>query len=323
LHSITGWLGAFAAFSASVTWAFASTRYAQLSQQAGAVRVNLLRSLCAAALWLGALAVMEGSSSLHAIDAAHTLLLAGSIVCSYAIGDSVFYAAATRAGVSVALAVATIYPLWAALYGALFHGESFGAWRVLGVIGCVAGIAALLAQTQRAAGAGTPRRAPLGVVLALLTSLFWAGNAVFLKLGAEGLSLYQANAVRFSFGALLLAAQLPFKLGRGRIEEGGDQSAHSLALSRRERGSEERVGMWQLLRRLWLPLLADTGVGSIAFAYGITHTDLALGATLSSLSPLVALPIAATIGGERVTLGKVAAVTVTVGGVVLLVAAPG
>jgi drug/metabolite transporter (DMT)-like permease len=81
--------------------------------------------------------------------------------------------------------------------------------------------------------------------------------------------------------------------------------------------------MWQLLRRLWLPLLADTGVGSVAFTYGITHTDLALGATLSSLSPLVALPIAAALGSERVTLGKIVAVSITVGGVVLLVAASG
>jgi drug/metabolite transporter (DMT)-like permease len=80
--------------------------------------------------------------------------------------------------------------------------------------------------------------------------------------------------------------------------------------------------MWQLARRLWLPLLADTGLGSVAFAYGITHTDLALGATLSSLSPLVALPIAAVLGTERVTLGKVIAVSITVGGVVLLVTAP-
>jgi drug/metabolite transporter, DME family len=319
LDSTTGSLGAFAAFTASVTWAFASARYAQMSERAGPVRVNLLRALTAAALWQGALAVSEGPLALARVDAPHALLLAGSIVCSYAIGDSVFYAAATRAGLSVALAIATVYPLWAALYGALFRGEPFGALRVCGLLACVAGIAALLVQTHRQRVVPA-KGALLGIALALLTSLFWAGNAVFLKLGAQGLSLYQTNAVRFSFGALLLMAQLPLKLHSPRVEVPAKPPGQRQVAVRNE---PERMGMWQLARRLWLPLLADTGVGSVAFAYGITHTDLALGATLSSLSPLVALPIAAALGSERVTLGKVLAVSVTVGGVVLLVAAPG
>ncbi len=296
-------LGALAAFTASVTWAFASTRYAQAAQDAGSVRVNLVRALSASALWLAALSLLESPAALFAIDAEHALLLAGSIACSYAIGDSVFYAAATRAGVSVALAVATIYPLWAALYGALARAEPFGPLRVLGVLACVGGVAALLAQTS--SGSSVERAAGVaGVGLALLTSLFWAGNAVFLKLGAEGLSLYQANALRFLLGALLLGLQLPLKRQRKATPD------------------QPSVSLRQLLRRLWLPLLADTGLGSVAFVYGITHTDLALGATLSSLSPLVALPIAVALGTERVTLGKALAVTITVAGVVLLVAAP-
>jgi drug/metabolite transporter (DMT)-like permease len=316
LDSSTGSLGAFAAFTASVTWAFASARYAQVSRSAGAVRVNLLRALTAAALWLGVLGVMEGPNSLSAVDAPHTLLLLGSIVCSYAIGDSVFYAAATRAGISVALAVATVYPLWAALYGALFRAEPFGPWRVLGLLACVLGIGALLAQAHP--GGATPQRGSLlGIGLALLTSLFWAGNAVCLKLGAQGLSLAQTNSVRFCLGALLLMAQLPLKL---RNELAHEPEARP-GLPRAQ--EPERMHMWQLARRLWLPLLADTGLGSVAFAYGITHTDLALGATLSSLSPLVALPIAAAMGSERITFMKVLAVSVTVGGVVLLVTAPG
>jgi len=313
LASISGSLGAIAAFTASVTWAFASARYAQAAESAGGVRVNLLRALAAAGLWLSALAIVQGPAALVAVDAQHTLLLAGSIACSYALGDAVFYAAAKRAGISVALAVATVYPLWAALYGAIFRAEAFGALRVLGLLGCVVGVAALLVQTHtnrlNARGGAT-----LGIALALLTSLFWAGNAVCLKLGAEGLTLYQANAVRFSFGALLLLAQLPIKR---------DLAPAPVATPLAGPTGHARVDPWQLARRLWLPLLADTGLGSICFAYGITHTDLALGATLSSLSPLVALPIAAAMGSERVTWGKVLAVSLTVGSVVLLVAAAG
>jgi drug/metabolite transporter (DMT)-like permease len=301
------YLGALGAFTASVTWAFASERYAEAARAAGTVRVNLLRALSAASLWWIGLGLVEGFGSLTSVSAHSALLLAASIACSYAIGDGIFFRAAARLGVSAALAIATIYPLWAALYGALVNAEPFGPLRAFGLLGCLGGVWALLALSRRnspATGAEVEvaaRRSAAagGVALALLASLAWAGNAIFLKQGAQGLSLYQANVLRFSFGALFLLLQLPFRA--------------------RERQEAAAPGLASLGRKLALPLLLDTGLGSVCFVYGIAHTDLALGATLSSLSPLVALPIAALSGSERVTAPHAFAVGLTVLGVVLLV----
>lgn len=294
-------LGALCAFMASITWAYASTRYADAARVAGGVRINLLRALSASLLWIVAFGVVEGFGSLQRLEGSRALNLALSIACSYAFGDGLFFAAATRLGVSSALAIATIYPLWAALYGACARGEAFGPLRVGGLLLCLAGVAALLKLSREpgptASGSGS---ALWGVLLALGTSLCWAGNAIFLKLGAEGISVYQANSLRFSFGALLLLAQLPLK----RAETTGAPAP-----------------LWPLARSLALPLLADTGLGSICFVYGIANTDLALGATLSSLSPLVAMPVAAAMGTERLSLARVLAVATTVAGVVLLVLA--
>jgi drug/metabolite transporter (DMT)-like permease len=301
------YLGALGAFTASVTWAFASERYADAARTAGTVRVNLLRALSATALWLVGLGVVDGFAALREVRAESALALAASIACSYALGDGIFFRAAARLGVSAALAIATIYPLWAALYGALVRGEPFGPLRALGLLGCLGGVWALLALSRRralVAGAqpDTPAHrnaAATGVALALLASLAWAGNAVFLKQGAQGLSLYQANVLRFSFGALFLLLQLP--------------------LRRRERSESAPLALTSLGRALVWPLLIDTGLGSICFVYGIANTDLALGATLSSLSPLVALPLGALSGRERITAPHALAVGLTVLGVVLLV----
>jgi len=142
------------------------------------------------------------------------------------------------------------------------------------------------------------RHASVGAVLALLTSLFWAGNTVLLKLGSEGLTIAQANVVRFPMGLVLLLLQL--------------------FLHRSERALGTPFDA-QLVRRLWPALVTDAGLGSICFVYGIANSDLALGATLSSLSPLVAMPIAVVSGTERITVSKVLAVCTTVAGVVLLV----
>jgi drug/metabolite transporter (DMT)-like permease len=302
-----------AAFTASVTWAFASERYAQAARLAGTVRVNLLRALTATLLWLIGLGFAEGFAALGAVSGQSALLLAASITCSYAVGDGIFFRAAARLGVSSALAIATIYPLWAALYGVLVQGEPFGPTRAVGLLSCLAGVSALLALSRRHASDALDRRAAaIGVMLALLASLCWAGNAVFLKQGAQGVSLYQVNVLRFSFGALLLLAQLPLQLwlARGQRRTPGPVAA----------APEMQLG--KLARLLALPLIVDTGLGSVCFVYGIANTDLALGATLSSLSPLVALPIAALSGTERVTTPRVLAVGVTVLGVVLLVLAP-
>lgn len=304
---MSAWLGPLGAFMASVTWAFASTRYAEVSRSAGAARVGLLRALCASLLWLGAFALSGEGDSLSQIDARHALYLVGSIVGSYALGDRIFFAAAARVGVSSALAIATIYPLWAALYGALVRDEPLGLSRSLGVGFCLLGVSAVVRMSrvpsQRLVEVGS---AWWGAGLALLTSLFWAGNTVFLKLGSEGLSLVQANVLRFPCAVLLLLAQLYLAPSRAPTRSSGDQPS-TLRFS-------------ALARRLALPLIADTGLGSVCFVYGIANTDLALGATLSSLSPLVALPIAVALGTERVTVGKVAAVCITLLGVLLLVA---
>jgi drug/metabolite transporter (DMT)-like permease len=294
-------LGAFAALITSVTWAFASARYAAAAREVGGVRVNLLRATIASLGWGAALLLLEGPASVLRVTRGEVLLLAGSIACSYGIGDNVFYAAARRLGISTALAVATIYPLWAALFGVLFRAEPLGPSRALGLALCLGGVAGLLAQSRSSApdtDGKAGRAALVGVALALLTSLFWAGNAVCLKLGGEQLSVYLTNALRFALGTLMLLAQLPFQ---------------------KPQSGEHARPLPQLARALWLPLLADAGFGSVCYTYGIVHSDLALGATLSSLSPLVSLPIAALSGSERVTPLKVLAISVTVTGVVLLV----
>jgi drug/metabolite transporter (DMT)-like permease len=296
---MTAYLGALGAFMASVTWAYASTHYAEVARVQGAVRVGLLRSLAATLLWFGALTITDGVGALARIDLTHGLCLAASIVCSYALGDRIFFASAARIGVSSALSIATIYPLWSALYGTFARGESLGLTRGLGILFCLGGVSAVLQLSRDPSREHAAARAAfVGTGLALLTSLFWAGNTVFLKLGAEGVSLYAANTVRFGTGVVLLLVQL---------------------VGERVPAQVERVGYPSLVRRLWLPLLADTGLGSICFIYGIANTDLALGATLSSLSPLVALPIAVMLGTERVSLAKVGAVCLTLLGVVLLV----
>jgi drug/metabolite transporter (DMT)-like permease len=178
----------------------------------------------------------------------------------------------------------------------LVRGEPFRVGTLVGMTVCVAGVAWLLRQGRAASGTVSAGHGASGVALALLASLLWAGNAVCLKLGASGLSIYQANALRFAFGVLIILPQW---------------------LWRRSRETNADAGF--ALRPMLLPLLADTGFGSVCYVYGLANSELAVGSTLSSLSPLAALALGAITKSETLSLPRVLAVCATVAGVLMLV----
>jgi len=113
-------------------------------------------------------------------------------------------------GTPTALAIASIYPVWATLLGALHLHEAVGPLRMLGTVLCITGVVWLVrmqpgGKPAADAGSAPPRRWG-GVVLALLASLLWAGNTYTIKRGATGLPLWSANALRYAMATLLLGA---------------------------------------------------------------------------------------------------------------------
>jgi drug/metabolite transporter (DMT)-like permease len=135
-----------------------------------------------------------------------------------------------------------------------------------------------------------------GLLLAGITSIMWAGNSIAVKFGTPGLDVAQANGIRFTFGLAMLLAGIRLA--------GGPMSIPSRS--------------WSLLA----PAIAADGLlGSSLYVYGLSHSDLAVGATLTSLAPLISVPIAIALGEERWNGRRVAAVAMTVAGAVTLVGA--
>jgi drug/metabolite transporter (DMT)-like permease len=289
---MTSALGAAAALGSSATWAYASTRYALVAREVSPVRVNLARMLMAwpvfvaLGLWDGTLGQGLGQRSLS--------WLTLSTFCSYAFADSLFFAAAKRIGVSSALAIASTYPLWAALKGTLVDGEAFGVYRALGTLCCVGGVAAIvkLSDANQTKADGT--RDPWGVPFAIITSVLWAGNTIAIKAGSVGMSLWTVNAFRYGLAICVLSGLV--------------------MMGRAPGPSRPALGWLTILPAVFLDCL----VGSVFFIYALTATDLAVGATLSSLAPLISLPFAVWMGAEKLSLPKLAAVVTTVAGIALL-----
>jgi drug/metabolite transporter (DMT)-like permease len=298
-------LGPLCALGSSITWAGASTIYAQTAAEIGALRTNFLRCLLVLPLFVLSALWLSGPAALFSVPTPQLGWLVLSTICSYVVGDLVFYLAAQRLGIPTALAIASIYPLWAALFGVLSLGERVGPLRAGGTIACIAGVAWLVRQQGPArVSAHQPagRRWPWlpGVGLALLASLFWAGNSYSIRRGTVGISLLVANSLRFSLSTLTLG--LSDWLGR---RFGRQQPTVRRPLN-------------QIPRRFYIAAILESYGGSSIFVYGLAHSDLSVAAPLSSLAPLFSVPIGLIMGTESVSLRRLAAIALTVAGLILL-----
>jgi drug/metabolite transporter (DMT)-like permease len=226
--------------------------------------------------------------------------LALSTLTSYGLGDALFFTSARSLGVPAAMAIASTYPLWAVVTGMAFLGEPAPLGRIAGVVVVVLGtVAVIITGAPPAAGrADQQRRAHFirGVALAVATSWLWALNSVGVRFGGASLPALVTSTLRLGMALALCPL---------------------IGLVTREAQAPLFVP-WQRLRPvLWAFALEAIG-GTLFFVYGLSRSSLALGATLSSLAPVLSLPVAWATRAEPLSAAKALAVATVSAGVVLL-----
>jgi drug/metabolite transporter (DMT)-like permease len=235
-----------------------------------------------------------------------------SILSSYGLGDVVFLLAARKIGILGALAIASAYPIWTGFLGALFLSEPLNLAKCIGIALAVAGIVvvilvepdgpktSVLSIEEGAGGKSTNSVArreaskAVGILLAVLTSLFWALNSYSVAKLSRGLDPFFSNFLR-------MALSIPICL-------------FGLIWVREK--------SWWIgtihLRKHWPIFLLESFGGSAFFVYGLGHSSLAVGATLSSLAPVVVVPVAWVLRLERVSIRRLLAVLAVALGISLL-----
>jgi len=298
-------LGPLCALGSSITWALAASVYTQTAGRIGAASTNFFRAVIVLPLFVVTAAVLHGPQAFLALSAAQVGWLALSTLCSYALGDLLFYMAALRLGTPTALAIASSYPAWAALSGALTLGEAVSPQRIVGTLLCIVGVAWLVLQ-QRTAEPARPsaaerpasrRRWLLGIALAFATSLFWAGNTYTIRRGSIGQPLLVVNALRY----LMALAVLSLLRRLDRPVPAKDPAEPALTKS------------------FLVTVFVEAFGGSSIFVYALAHSELSVAAPLSSLAPLFSVPIGLWLGNETLSVRRLLAIALIVSGVVLLV----
>lgn len=298
----SSWVGPACAFMSSVTWATGSVYYSRLARDHSPYAINVSRALTAAAICF-VVAVPVCGGFVGAWDAFRSARpgelawLAFGVFASYGLGDVLFMWSTRSLGVPAALALGSTYPILTAVFGALVEWRLPAVAQLGGMTLAVLGVIAVILSGGRREAARTtqaPRRERVrGIWLAFGAAVSWAFNGLGAAKGGAHLGPVVGNAFRMTF-AILICGSIGRAYGR-------------------------EVALPVPVHRRWAWLFALEGFGGAAFfVYGMSHSPLAIGATLSSLAPVISVPIAITVGRERFSWLRTAGVCIVVTGIWLL-----
>lgn len=304
-----GALGAAAAFMASVTWSIGSATYSRLSHFYPAHTVNFVRAVIALPIFVAlsaAVALSENRTPLQSvleIPWNNVSWLVVSNVCSYAFGDILFLASTRMVGIPTALAIASTYPFYAAVFGWVFASEVLSPQKIFGLVVTVSGTILVVLAGRSIAKQSAPSnevssesRFRLGLVLAFFASLAWSLNSFSSARGSSGINTFDANVVRMGV-ALFLVPLIGVAVER------------RLRLSMTREDTKRFLGIFIL----------ESVVGSCFYIYAMSHASLAVAATLTSLAPVLTLPFAVYKGWERFSFRKTVGILCVVLGIWFLV----
>ncbi|HRK01240.1 MAG TPA: DMT family transporter [Oligoflexia bacterium] len=305
-------LGPLAAFMASVTWAIGVSTYTRLSAKYPAYQVHLARIMIALPLFTIAVVINGGFSEFLKITDHNLVWGFVSALASFALGDVLFLWSTVALGAPAALAIASTYPFWSALAGVFLKGEALTGMKAFGLLLVVGGTVTVILSGYRRSNIDvkrelekriTPAREKklleqysVGLTFAFLTSLAWALNTYSGMQTAHGVSAPVANFIRMGM-SLFLCPLVGSLLTRARPR----------ALPFKE---FKRYG--------WVFAFEAFG-GSMCYIYGLMHAPLAVASALSSLAPVLAVPIGLLFGLEKFSFQKTLGIAMVVAGISLLV----
>lgn len=283
----------------AVLWAVSSVLLTVGAKRLHVIPLNLVRCTVSAAFFLVLLPFYGGLSALAALPLSVWLGLTVSVLALLVVGDTLYFGSLHLAGVSWAMPVASINPLWVVLLASVLVDEPLSWSLVGGAVLVVLGIAAISREPQPngVANGIDPKMRRKGLLMALAVSVLWAVGQVALKPATAGIHAVVANSVRLPMAALLL---LGMALFRGRWRE-----------------------LRTLDRRSWgIILLASfigTAIGTLLFVATIQLIGAGPTSILVSASPVMAIPFSMLWLGERPTRWTVFGTLLTIAGLVLIV----
>ena len=260
------------ALAAATCWAVGSLMSAKASTHLGAFTFTRWRMLCASVM-LWTIALFSGGWHSLAVDSIWILLLTG--VIGIFIGDTALFASMNRLGPRRAGVLFATHSVFSVILAYFVFGEILLGWTLIGCGLLIAGVMIAILFGKRKAELhdweSTPANWKSGVALGLLSALCQAVATLMLKpVMQEGVDPVAASAVRMTTAFVL--HQILFVVGVRAAKAYLPMNRRVFLLTAGNAALSMVLGMTLILQ---------------ALRYG----DVGLVAMLSSVSPVIVLPL--------------------------------
>ena len=328
--------GEFAGLATSALWVVSSLAFAAAGQRMGATRLNLLRSLLAAALLL-LLHWFLMASPWPTIGANRTWYLGISGLLGLAIGDQFLFAGYVLVGARTTTLLMTLAPAVAASLSWIVFGQTMSLQAIVGMIITLLGVLWVAAERPHATSSITPAQQMKGVWFGAGAALCQGVGMVLASNGLRGdIDAISAQTVRMSAGAVGIIV-IAFIVSRM------NQAARNVAQTKNARSSSDiSVDAQSLTATKIIPLhvkradaphskaiiamVIGTFTGPIlgvwCSLYALQKLEVGIATTLMSLVPVMILPVTRITEGRWPSTRAILGALIAVAGVAVLATAP-
>lgn len=294
-------IGEIAALLAAFLWAAASLLYGRISLPAASL--NLVKNVLASVMMLAHVLVISGYQQIPAFQASasHWVWLSLSALIGIAIGDTLYFRSLQILGPRKALMLATFAPVFAALLGVTFLGETLPLAFVIGTALTTAGVLAVIRDRKaKDESIGLyPGSASAGVWFGILSALCQAMGAVCAKKGLDGIGSEEGALIRVFAAAVMAFLYVAFRRQlRDVLKALKDRKTIKLLIPATVMGT-------------WL------GIWLCQVAY--KNCPISVSTVLLSTTPLFAIPLVRIFYGSPMTRTAVYGASIAVVGVYLVV----
>ena len=328
--------GEFAGLATSALWVVSSLAFAAAGRRMGATRLNLLRSLLAAALLLVLQGFLKGNPW-PTIGADRTWYLAISGLLGLAIGDQFLFAGYVLVGARTTTLLMTLAPTVAASLSWIVFGQTMSLQAIVGMIITLLGVLWVAAERPHATSSITPAQQMKGVWFGAGAALCQGVGMVLASNGLRGdIDAISAQTVRMSAGAVGIIV-IAFVVSRM------NQAARNAVQTKNARSSSDKsVDAQSLTATKIIPLhvqradaphskaivamVIGTFTGPIlgvwCSLYALQKLEVGIATTLMSLVPVMILPVTRITEGRWPSARAILGALIAVAGVAVLATAP-
>jgi DME family drug/metabolite transporter len=178
-------IGELAALGAAVSWTVSAVLYKKALMQAKPVSANIVRLTCTGVVLLALLVVLGKTEVMITMPQNVIVMASVSGVIGLGVGDTLYMMSLKDVGVSRAVPVTCIYPLFNLLWAVSLAREAATFSVVLGAVIIVLGVWLLSQADQTVEPAVQKRVLYRGLALALATAIVWSVSITMMDLAVK------------------------------------------------------------------------------------------------------------------------------------------